>query len=133
MWGDDVAIGNDNDPTTFGRPFFSSANLLLNCLYYQDLRAVAELARRLHRPADQKRLEAKAKQQGMHIQELCWDPRDKFYYTVDVQCVDRRSELIPNVKPGIPMSWHSLPLCIQTFTGFLPLWCGLERRNRRAC
>jgi putative isomerase len=23
------------------------------------------------------------------------------------------------------MSWHCLPLRIQTFTGFLPLWCGL--------
>ena len=23
VWGDDVAIGDDNDPTTFGRPFFS--------------------------------------------------------------------------------------------------------------
>jgi putative isomerase len=34
VWGNDVAIGNDNDPTTFGRPFFSSANLLLNCLFY---------------------------------------------------------------------------------------------------
>jgi hypothetical protein len=39
VWGDDVAIGDDNDPTTFGRPFFSSANLLLNCLFYQDLLA----------------------------------------------------------------------------------------------
>jgi hypothetical protein len=28
VWGDDVAIGDDNDPTTFGRPFSSSANLL---------------------------------------------------------------------------------------------------------
>jgi putative isomerase len=26
VWGDDVAIGDDNDPTTFGRPFISSAN-----------------------------------------------------------------------------------------------------------
>jgi len=39
--------------------------------------------------------------------------------------VDRRRELIPGVKPGMDMSWHSLPLRIQTFTGFLPLWCGL--------
>jgi putative isomerase len=23
------------------------------------------------------------------------------------------------------MSWHCLPLRVQTFTGFLPLWCGL--------
>ena len=31
VWGDDVAIGDDNDPTTFGRPFFSSANLAKSC------------------------------------------------------------------------------------------------------
>ena len=52
VWGNDVAIGNDNDPTTFGRPFFSSANLLLNCLFYEDLKAATELARRLNRPDD---------------------------------------------------------------------------------
>jgi putative isomerase len=125
VWGNDVAIGNDNDPTTFGRPFFSSANLLLNCLFYEDLKAAAELARRLNRPADQQRLRAQARTLGEQIQKYCWDPRDQFYYTADVQCVDRRRELIPNVKPGMDMSWHCLPLRIQTFTGFLPLWCGL--------
>jgi putative isomerase len=125
VWGNDVAIGNDNDPTTFGRPFFSSANLLLNCLFYEDLKTAAELARRLNRPADQQRLRAQARTLGEQIQKYCWDPRDQFYYTADVQCVDRRRELIPNVKPGMDMSWHCLPLRIQTFTGFLPLWCGL--------
>jgi putative isomerase len=125
VWGNDVAIGNDNDPATFGRPFFSSANLLLNCLFYQDLKAAAELARRLNRPDDQRRLSARARTLGQQIQKYCWDPRDQFYYTVDMQCVDRRRELIPNVKPGMDMSWHCLPLRIQTFTGFLPLWCGL--------
>ena len=125
VWGNDVAIGNDNDPTTFGRPFFSSANLLLNCLFYQDLKAASELARRLRRPDDQERLSAQDRTLGERIQKYCWDPRDRFYYTVDVQCVDRRRELIPNVKPGMDMSWQCLPLRIQTFTGFLPLWCGL--------
>jgi len=125
VWGNDVAIGNDNDPTTFGRPFFSSANLLLNCLYYEDLKAAAELAGRLNRPDDQQRLNAQARTLGEQIQKYCWDPRDQFYYSVDVQCVDRRRELIPNVKPGMDMSWHCLPLRVQVFTGFLPLWCGL--------
>jgi putative isomerase len=55
VWGNDVAIGNDNDPTTFGRPSFSSANLLLNCLFHEDLRAAAELARRLGRADDARR------------------------------------------------------------------------------
>jgi putative isomerase len=125
VWGDDVAIGDDNDPTTFGRPFFSSANLLLNCLFYQDLLASAELARRLARPADQDRLSSQAKELAKRIHTFCWDPRDSYYYTVDVQCVDRRAELIPTVPRGMDMSWKSVPMRIQMFTGFLPLWCGI--------
>jgi putative isomerase len=125
VWGDDVAIGNDNDPATFGRPFFSSANLLLNTLFYGDLKAATELARRLNRPQDEQRLSTQAQALGERIRKLCWDPRDSFYYTVDVQCVDRRAELIPAVKRGMDMSWQCLPLRVQSFTGFLPLWCGL--------
>jgi putative isomerase len=125
VWGDDVAIGDDNDPTTFGRPFFSSANLLLNCLFYQDLLASAELARRLARPADHDRLSSQAQELAKRIQTFCWDPRDSYYYTVDVQCVDRRAELIPTVRRGMDMSWRCLPTRIQMFTGFLPLWSGI--------
>lgn len=125
VWGDDVAVGDDNDPTTFGRPFFSSANLLLNCLFYQDLLASAELASRLGRPGDQARLSSQAKELAERIHKYCWDPRDSYYYTVDVQCVDHRAELIPTVRPGMAMSWNCLPLRIQMFTGFLPLWCGI--------
>lgn len=132
VWGDDVAIGNDNDPTTFGRPFFSSANLLLNCLFYEDLKASAELARRLGRPDDDRRFQQQAGALGEAIQKLCWDPRDSFYYTADVQCVDRRAELIPSVPRGMEMSWQALPLRIQTFTGFLPMWCGLAGKQQAA-
>ena len=132
VWGDDVAIGDDNDPTTFGRPFFSSANLLLNCLFYEDLKAAAKLAERLSRPQDQQRLSAQADQLGASIQKNCWDPRDRFYYTADVQCVDRRAELIPNIKRGMAMSWQSLPIRVQMFTGFLPMWCGLATPRQAA-
>jgi len=129
VWGDDVAIGNDNDPTTFGRPFFSSANLLLNTLYYQELIASAELARRLDRPDDRKRLAAQAEQLGASLLKYCWDPRDRFFYTVDTQCVDMRAQLI-KMKRGMDMSWKCVPLKIQTFTGFLPLWCGLATKEQ---
>jgi putative isomerase len=125
VWGDDVAIGDDNDPTTFGRPFFSSANLLLNCLFYQDLLASAELARRLGRSADYDRLSSQARELARRIEKFCWDPKDSYYYTVDVQCIDRRAELIPTVPRGMDMSWRCLPMRIQMFTGFLPLWCGI--------
>jgi putative isomerase len=125
VWGDDVAIGDDNDPTTFGRPFFSSANLLLNCLFYQDLMASAEIARRLGRLADHHRLSSQAGDLAQRIEKFCWDPRDGYYYTVDVQCVDRRAELIPAVARGMNMSWRCVPTRVQMFTGFLPLWCGI--------
>jgi putative isomerase len=125
VWGNDVAIGNDNDPATFGRPFFSSANLLLNCLFYADLTAAASLAKELDREEDASHLTSKAAALAECIRSLCWDPRDRFFYTVDVQCVDRRFDLLPQIKAGMRMSWHTLPLRIQTFTGFLPLWCGI--------
>jgi putative isomerase len=129
VWGDDVAIGDDNDPSTFGRPFFSSANLLLNCLFYQDLLASAEIARRLGRPADHDRLMGQAQKLAQRIERFCWDPRDSYYYTVDVQCADRRAELIPTVPRGMDMSWRCLPLRVQMFTGFLPLWCGIASQQ----
>jgi len=130
VWGDDVAIGNDNDPTTFGRPYFSSANLLLNCLFYQDLMAAAELARRLKFIQVSTQFGDAAKSLGSAVQRHCWDPRDQFFYTADVQCIDRRAELIPNIRRGMPMSWESIPIRIQTFTGFLPMWCGLATREQ---
>src|SRR3984957_14799504 len=130
VWGDDVAIGDDNDPTTFGRPSFSSASLLLNCLFYEDLIASAELARRLGRAKDHDRLAAQAQTLARQIQMSCWDPRDSFFYSVDVQCVDRRAELIPTVPRGMDMSWKSLPLRIQMFTGFLPMWCGIAPQKQ---
>ncbi len=131
VWGDDVSIGNDNDPTTFGRPFFSSANLLLNCLFYQDLQAARILAQRLGRaPAELQLLARRIDTVGRAIQGQCWDARDHFYYTVDVQCVDRRAELIPDIERGMSMSWSTLPLRIQVFTGFLPLWCGLATHEQ---
>ncbi|HEX4030422.1 MAG TPA: trehalase family glycosidase [Terracidiphilus sp.] len=125
VWGNDVAIGMDNDPTTFGRPPFSSANIMLNCLFYQELRACAELALRLKRTSDHDRIQLQAEALGAAIQKYCWDRRDAFYYTADVMCVDQRSKWLPGIGQGMAMSWRSLPMRIQTVAGFLPLWCGL--------
>jgi len=131
VWSNDVAIGNDDDPATFARPPFSSANLLLNCLFYQDLQALADIGRMTGQPqADMARLAARIDRLGAAIRAECWDERDAFFYSVDVQCQDRRAELIPNVKPGMDTSWKTVPLRFQEFTGFLPLWCGLAKREQ---
>ena len=116
VWGDDVSIGNVNDPTTFGRPFFSSANLLLNTFFYHDLRAALTLGQRMGRPTKELgSLTTRSDELGKAIQKYCWDPRDGFYYTVDVQCEDRRSELLPGVPQGMAMSWSTIPLRLPVF------------------
>ncbi len=43
-WQDDLAIGVDNDPSTFFRPPASSASIFLNCLMYKELKAMVYLA-----------------------------------------------------------------------------------------
>jgi hypothetical protein len=47
--------------------------------------------------------------------------------SVDVQCVDRRTELIPPVARGMNMAWKCLPVRVPMFTGLLFLWCGIAR------
>ncbi len=130
VWGSDVAIGVDSDPATYGRPEFSSAGLLLNCLYYQDLLAVAEIADALGRPADSGRMRDESARLKAAIQSECWDPVDGFYYSVDVQVHDHRSHYLPGLNKGMEMTWKTLPLKIKGFTGFLPLWCGIATREQ---
>ncbi len=125
VWGSDVAIGVDSDPTTYGRPEFSSANLLLNCLYYEDLNAAIQLAEILGRPSDAARLRAEAAALKAAVQKECWDETDGFFYTVDVRCGDHRDRYLTGLKKGMDMSWKTLPLKVKMFTGFLPMWCGI--------
>lgn len=125
VWSNGIAIGNDNDPTASGRPAFSSAHLLLNCLYWADLCAAGQLAGRLGKLAMQAELERQAETHGELIRTVLWDPRDRFFYSHDVQIEDDRVKYIPKIPRGMDFSYRSLPLRIACFTGFLPLWCGV--------
>ncbi|PAW78954.1 MAG: hypothetical protein B9S32_05775 [Verrucomicrobia bacterium Tous-C9LFEB] len=126
VWGSDVAIGVDNDPTTYGRPEFSSANLLLNCFCYKDLVAGVQLAQRLGMESELTLLRTRAEGLKAAILQECWDESDGFFYTVDVQCEDARDKYIPkNIPRGMDFSWKTLPLKVKVFTGFLPMWCGI--------
>lgn len=125
VWGSDLAIGIDNDPATYGRPEFSSANVLLNSLYLADLNASAQLASSLGRGDAAQALRARATELTTALRRECWDPRDRFFYSVDVHCVDQRDRYIPAHFPkGMAMSWQTLPLKIRGFAGFFPLWAG---------
>ena len=120
-----MAIGVDNDPTTYGRPEFSSANLLLNCLYHQELFAMVKIATELGRTEDINEFQSEVSRIEAAIQAECWDPIDGFFYTVDVQCEDLRHVHFPQIKRGMDMPWKTIPLKIKLFTGFMPMWCGI--------
>ncbi len=123
VWGSDVAIGVDDDPATFCRPEFSSANIYLNCLMAVDLTASAEVAGTLGRTADAARLKAQARDLTQAIQTYCWDERDGFFYSVDVQC--RHHLPLGKIHKNLKPFWKTLPLKVMVWTGFLPLWAKL--------
>lgn len=127
FWADDVMVGVDNDPTVFGRPPASSANLLLNCMMVNELRSLEWLASRIEGlPAaswfrEQRRVLAAA------INAECWVESEGFYYSVDI---GRSSRGGGSYHLGLPRSWRSVPLRVRLFTAFLPLWCGVATRQQ---
>ena len=130
-WQDDLAIGVDNDPSTFFRPKGSSASIYLNCLMYKELRAMAFLAERMGMSAEAKRYEHDADQLCYAVREHCWDQKDGMYYSVDINLLPYTGE--PQVIFGNPFVLHqgaprSYPCLIQrlgAWSGFMALWAGI--------
>ncbi|MBQ7314783.1 MAG: glycoside hydrolase family 37 [Clostridia bacterium] len=122
FWINDFAIGVDNDPCTFYRPDKSTASIYLNCLMYKEYEAAAALARMLGREADGVRFETAAAELAAAIRRECWDERNGFYYSADINL----KPVDPNewLHSGSPRHWRSLPMRIDVWTGFLPMWCG---------
>jgi putative isomerase len=132
VWANDVAIGVDDDPSTWGRPPFSSANIFLNCLMYQDLVAAAEFAGASDNGSYREKFKQEAGLLKESIRRFCWDSRDGMYYSVDVQCRQNLSEhrifgtLNINLKPF----WHCMPLKVMNWVSIMPLWCGIADKEQ---
>ncbi len=122
-WLDDGAIGVDNDPCTFYRPACSSASIYLNCLMYKELLAMATLAEKLGLAEKQALYADLAEQLRAAVQENCWDERDGFYYSVDINLlpVDPAQPL----HSGCPRHWNCLIQRIGVWSGFMAMWAGI--------
>lgn len=83
-WIDDFAIGVDNEPCTFYRPNKSTGSIFLNSLMYSELKAVCELAKMLNMPKKADKYKKKSDELKKAIQNECWDERDGFYYSADL-------------------------------------------------
>ena len=131
FWQDDLAIGVDNDPSTFFRPKGSSAGIYLNCLMYKELRAMSYLAERLQLPEDGRKYAAMADSLCDAVRKYCWDEKDGMYYSVDLNLVTYTGE--PQIIFGKPFVLHQgaprqYPCLIQRlgcWSGFMTLWAGI--------
>ena len=130
-WQNDVAIGVDNDPATFFRPDKSSASIYLNCLMYKELEAMVYLAKQLNQSAIGAEFANDALALKTAIQKNCWDERDGFFYSVDLNLkpVDNHQDTTLGrsfiIHSGYPRDYDCLIQRIGVWSGFLALWAGI--------
>ncbi len=124
FWQNDVMIGVDNDPCTFYRPDRSSASIYLNCMIYKELTAMSYLAEKLNLGEIKADYDKYARELKEAIQEHCWDERDGFFYSVDL-----------NLKPlisdrwayhiGAQRHWDCIIQRIGVWSGFMAMWADI--------
>lgn len=131
FWQDDLAIGVDNDPSTFFRPNRSSASIFLNCLMYKELKAMAYLSECLKLDKVSSQYEKDAEMLKADIQKNCWDEKDGFYYSVDLNLRPITNE--PSIvfghpfvlHKGMPRTYSGLIQRIGVWSGFMTMWAGI--------
>ena len=135
-WENDVAIGVDNDPCTFFRPDKSSGSIYLNCLMYKELEAMAYLSNCLDLPELGQEFQQHADDLKIAIQNNCWDERDGFFYSVDLNLkplVNRTDSTLGRkfiIHAGYPRDYDCLIQRIEVWSGFLPLWAGIATQEQ---
>ncbi len=132
FWKDDLAIGVDNDPATFFRPPNSSASIFLNCLMYKELLAMAYLSQSLHvDPAVADEYQNQADALKLAIQKNCWDERDGYFYSVDLNLrpiTNQPGDYMGSrfvLHKGHPRDYDCLIQRLEGWSGFLAMWSGI--------
>lgn len=130
-WQDDLAIGVDNDPSTFFRPKGSSASIYLNCLMYKELRAMSYLAEQLQLTEAKQEYALMADSLRDAVREWCWDEKDGMYYSVDLNLVPFTGEpqyifgTMMTLHKGAPRHYPCLIQRLGCWSGFMTLWAGI--------
>lgn len=129
VWCDDIMIGMDNDPASFGRPKFSTANIYLNSFMVRELQCMAKIQRQFGQDERAEDYEKKADSLITAILTECWDRRDQFFYSVDVDIKTRKYDWF---HQGLGVFWKTLPIKIRTWSGFIPMWAGFCDQEQAA-
>lgn len=126
VWCDDIMIGVDNDPSSFGRPKFSTANIYLNSFMVMELKAMGTLCQNFGEEERADFYRAEADDLIHAVQEECWDKRDKIYYSVDVDIHTRSFDWF---HQGLGVFWKSLPIKVRVWSSFLPMFAGFATND----
>ncbi len=126
FWNEDGGLVGDNDPCTFNRPNGSSGAIFLNTFLYKELTAMVYLAECLKQPEIGEHFQRFADQIKASILEYCWDERDGFFYSVDLNLKKYHTpKSSGELHHGNPCQWPCLIQRIGVWTGFLPMWAGI--------
>ena len=126
-WQTDEFLGVDNDPSTFFRPNGSSGSILLNCFMYKELESMVYLAKCLNQAEIGTSYQKEADELLQSIREHCWDPKDGFYYSVDLNLrpVTPPLDKAWQFHMGQPRNWDCLIQRLGCWSGFLAMWSGV--------
>jgi Glycogen debranching enzyme len=129
VWADDVMIGVDNDPSTFGRPRFSTAGIFLNSFLVREFQSMAKIYENFDNKEKAEHYNKKAKTLAQKIQSECWDNRDKLFYSVDV---DIKSRPYDWFHKGLGVFWNTLFIKVRCWSSFLPMLVGIATKEQAA-
>jgi putative isomerase len=121
FWIDDAAIGVDNDPCTYYRPYRSSGSILLNCFMYKELLSLCYIGDILG--VDVSAYKAQSEDLCTAIRTHCYDEKDAMYYSVDFNLFPVNPE--QKMHSGAPRNWDCLIQRIGCWSSFLALWAGI--------
>jgi putative isomerase len=97
---------------------------------YRELLAMVYLAGRLGLDDVAAAYRRDAEDLRRAVDQHCWDERDGFYYTVDLNL--RSKERVHGFGVGMPRNWDTLIQRLDVWSGFLPLWAGLASPEQAA-
>lgn len=126
FWIDDLAIGVDNDPSTFYRPNKSSGSILLNCFMYKELCALSFIGDLLG--VDVSKYKTEAENLKTAVRENCYDEKDGMYYSVDLNL--RPVDPNDGLHSGAPRHWNCLIQRLGCWSGFLAMWSGIATEEQ---
>lgn len=133
VWANDIMIGVDNDPATFGKTGNTTANIFLNSFMIQELENMAMILEKTQAgKTEMPGLSAKeyleqARVLKESIQAECWDEREGYFYTVDVDVETRKYDWF---HKGLGVFWKSLPIRIRSWSGLIPLYAGVATNEQ---